>query len=160
MQKNLARMIALAEEFFDMKNDPDQLSVNDEVLERLQRIHPATITQEQNADGPIAWMLIVPTTTLMMEEFLAGRVNEQQLLDRTPEGIRYEAIYLCSALVLPEYRNQGLSKRMLTGAIQAIRKDHPIKALYYWAFSEEGDALAISVSRSTGLSVMKRPETR
>jgi GNAT superfamily N-acetyltransferase len=160
MQENLVRMIALAEEFFDMKNDPEQLSVNDDVLERLRRIHPATITQEQTADGPIAWMLVVPTTRAVMEEFLAGRINEQQLLDRTPEGIRYEAIYLCSALVLPEHRNLGLSKRMLAGAIEAIRTDHPIGTLYYWAFSTEGDALARSVARSTGLPVLKREEAK
>ncbi len=35
-------MIKLAEEVFAVKDDPDQLDVYQEILERLLRIHPAT----------------------------------------------------------------------------------------------------------------------
>jgi GNAT superfamily N-acetyltransferase len=153
---NLDRMIKLAEEFFETKNDPDQLSVTEEVMARLRTIHPATLTEERNEDGPIAWVLVVPTTQGVMEQFIEKKITERDLFDRTlPEG-SYDALYLCSALVLPEFRGRGIAKRVLMSAIKAIRADHPIKSLFYWAFSVEGERLAVSVSRQVGLSLYRR----
>jgi hypothetical protein len=44
-EDNRARMIKLAEEFFNMKNDPTQLSVDENTMKRLLEIHPATLTE-------------------------------------------------------------------------------------------------------------------
>jgi hypothetical protein len=63
---NFERMIQLAEEVFAVKNDPNQLDVNPEVLERLQRIHPATVTEYDDGNGPVAWVLVFPTTLELM----------------------------------------------------------------------------------------------
>jgi len=38
-------MIQLAEDVFAVKNDSDQLDVNQSVIERLQRIHPTTVSE-------------------------------------------------------------------------------------------------------------------
>jgi hypothetical protein len=153
---NLRRMIALAEEFFDMKNDPDQLSMGPETMEKLRDIHPATMSEESDKNGPIAWMLVIPTTRAVMEEFTRGSINERVLLERTSPGSTYDAIYLCSALVLPEFRRTGLAKRLALRAIQSIREDHAIQALYYWGFSSQGDELAASVARESGLPLFAR----
>ncbi|HTY59746.1 MAG TPA: GNAT family N-acetyltransferase [Bacteroidota bacterium] len=153
---NLERMIALADEFFDMKNDPDQLSVGPETMEKLRSIHPATISEESDKNGPIAWMLVIPTTRPLMEEFTGGGINEKGLLEKTVPGGRYDALYLCSALVLPEYRGKGLARRLALQAIRSIRVDHPIEALFYWGFSREGDALAAAVARESGLPLFAR----
>lgn len=155
---NLDRMIRLAEEFFATKNDPTQISVTTEVMERLRQLHPATLTEQNGGAGPIAWILIIPTTNDLMNRFIAKQINEQELLDETPQNGKYEAIYLCSALVLPEHRLKGLAKKLTCQAIESIRTDHPIKYLFYWAFSPEGTKLAESVSRETGLPLSKRPE--
>lgn len=45
MLSNFERMIQLAEEVFSVKNDSNQLDVNPEVLERLKKIHPSTVTE-------------------------------------------------------------------------------------------------------------------
>ena len=45
-----------------------------------------------------------------MREFLAGRISERKLLEMTGPGGTYDALYLCSALVLPEFRKQGLAR--------------------------------------------------
>lgn len=50
---NFERMIQLAEDTFATKNDPDQLDVNQDVIERLQKIHPSTVS-EYNDNGPVA----------------------------------------------------------------------------------------------------------
>jgi ribosomal protein S18 acetylase RimI-like enzyme len=154
---NLQRMIQLADEFFETKNDPDQISVNEEVMSMLQKIHPSTLSEKKDENGPIAWILVLPTTLRLMEEFVAERINERELLEKTPIGASYDAVYLCSALVLPEHRGKGLARSLAVDAVRSIRRDHPIMNLFYWPFSIEGDMLANSIARELNLPLRKRP---
>jgi hypothetical protein len=153
---NLQRMISLAEEFFDMKNDPDQISIDEETRAKLLAIHPNTMTEVRNEEGPIVWMLVIPTTPGVMEQFLAKDITEQQLLLKTSPGDTYEAVYLCSALVLPEHRGKGLAKRSAVQAVREIQKHHPIRHLFAWTFSKEGEGLAVSIAKEIGLPLYLR----
>ena len=155
-EDNLKRMIALAEEFFDVKNDPDQISVDEETRARLVAIHPNTMTEVRNENGPIAWVLVIPTTIQVMEEFLSKEINEQQILEKTTPGDSYEAVYLCSALVLPEHRGKGMAQRSAVQAVREIQKQQPIKELFAWTFSPEGEGLAVSIARKVGLPLRLR----
>ena len=144
-------MLDLVNEFFDTRNDPEQISVDETERDLLAAIHPSTLSELANEDGPIVWILVVPTSTGTMNRFLAGLISEKQLLLETKPGTKYEAIYLCSASVLPEFRNKGLAKKVTIDAVNAIRIDNPVKALYYWPFSEEGKLLAVSTARDLDL---------
>ena len=153
---NFERMIQLAEDVFAVKSDPDQLDVDQEVMERLQRIHPATVSEYDNGNGPVAWILLIPTTLDLMHKFLRHEISEKELFELTPEDSAYEALYLCSALVLEEYRRKGIAKQLTLTAIEYIRRDHPLKALFVWAFSKEGDLSSEKVARLTLLPLHKR----
>jgi len=157
---NLQRMIRLADEFFEAKNDPDQISVNEGVMEHLRKLHPATLTEKTDDNGPVAWILVFPTTHELMEKFVLGNINERELLTNTPPGISYDAVYLCSALVLPEFRGRGLARSLTTGAVKSIQRDHPVRHLFTWAFSTEGEHLASSVARELGLPLLQRAPGR
>ncbi len=156
MSDNLQRMLQLVGSFFDVKNDPEQLDVDENVIARLREIHPATMSEYVEGDGPVVWILLIPTTYDVMERFIKGAISEKQLYEETKPGQVYEAIYLCSASVLEEYRRKGLAKKVGAEAIEKIRKDHPIKALYYWPFSDEGKALAASAAKALGLPLYER----
>lgn len=155
-EENLERMIRLAGEFFNTKDDPNQISVNKRTISRLRRIHPSTMSERCDKNGPIAWVLVVPTTHKVMEKFIAKEINEQELLQKTPLRAEYDALYLCSALVLPEHRGKGLAKRLLARAVRSIQKQHPIKYLFFWAFSVEGERLAASVAKKLRLPLLQR----
>lgn len=155
---NLERMIQLAEEVFSVKNDPNQLDVNPAVLERLKQIHPATLSEYDDGNGPVAWILLIPTTLELMNRFIENKISEKELFDLTPLNTKYEALYLCSALVLQEYRRKGIAKRLTMEAIDNIRKDHPIKALFVWTFSKEGDLGAAEIACLTSLPLYKHIE--
>jgi GNAT superfamily N-acetyltransferase len=157
-EDNLKRMIQLAEEFFETKSDPAQISISRESMRKLRRIHPGTLKEKRDKSGPIAWVVVVPTTHQLMDRFLTKKITEQQLLDRTPPGQSYDALYLCSALVLPEHRGKGLAKLLISRAIKSIRKQHPIKHLFYWAFSAEGRGLAASVAKEFDLPLHARKQ--
>jgi len=153
---NLERMILLVTEVFDTKNDPSQLDVDQAIIERLLRLHPAAVSEYDDGRGPVAWVLCIPTTLGLMYRFINKEITEKELFYLTPENTSYDALYLCSALVLPEYRQQGITKRLATEAIRKIRKMHPLKALFAWPFSHEGTLAAESIARLAGLPLYER----
>jgi GNAT superfamily N-acetyltransferase len=155
---NFERLINLAEKVFAVKSDPNQLDVNQDVIEQLKRIHPATVSEYSDKNGPVAWLLLIPTTLDLMKSFLAKEISEKELFELTPLNSSYEALYLCSALVLEEYRRRGVIKQLALKAIEDIRKEHPLKALFVWAFSKEGDIASETISRLTSLPLYKRLE--
>src|ERR1035437_10112485 len=146
---NLERMIQLAEEAFAIKNEPDQLGVDQDVIERLHKIHPSTVSEHDDGNGPVAWVLMIPTTLDLMNKFLEHKISEKELFELTPIGASYEALYLCSAMVLEEYRRKGIAKKLVKEAIENITKQHNIKALFVWAYSKEGDLGAEKAAKLT-----------
>ena len=152
---NFERLIQLADEVFAVKSDPSQLDVNAQVMERLQQIHPATISAHDDGNGPVAWVLLIPTTLELMHRFIEEQITERELFDLTPLDIGYEAIYLCSALVLEEYRRKGITKKLALDAIDHIWKDHPLKEVFVWAFSPEGDQAAETIAQLAELPLYK-----
>lgn len=156
MPSNLERMLALVEEVFAVRDDPDQLRVDEEVIARLQRMHPATVGERDDGDGPVAWLLLLPTTTALMGAFVRGELTEQELYERTPERGPYQALYLCSALVLPEYRRKGITAALMRDALGRIRADQPISALFVWPFTAEGRASAQALAKAAGLPLRVR----
>lgn len=153
---NFERLIKLADDVFDIKSDPDQLDVNQNVIERLQRIHPATVSEYGDGNGPVAWVLVIPTSSVLMNRFLKCEISEKELFELTSPDETYEALYLCSALVLEEYRRKGITKKLIIEAVEKIRKNHPVKALFVWAFSKEGELAAESISKLVSLPLLHR----
>lgn len=156
MKSNFERMIALAEEVFDTRNDPDQLNVSEHTMEQLQAIHPATLSEYDEGNGPVVWVLVIPTTEEVMNKFLRNEINEQGVLDLTKPDIEYDSIYLCSALVLPEYRRKGIAEKLCIQAIENIRINKTIKSLFVWSFSREGESLAEKIAKKSGLELYKK----
>jgi len=153
---NFERMIQLAEDVFAVKSDPDQLDVNQDVIQRLQHIHPASVSEQDEGSGPVAWIIVIPTTVDLMNSFLTKQISERKLFELTPPNGTYDALYLCSALVLEDHRRKGIARQLTLAAIEQIRKDHPIKALFVWAFSKEGDLGAETIAQFTSLPLYKR----
>lgn len=153
---NYKRLIKLADEVFAVKDDPSQLDVDQSVLDRLKKIHPATISEYNEGNGPCAWVLLIPTTTDLMNLFVSGKITEKELYEQTQPGQTYNAIYLCSALVLEEYRRKGITKNLALSAIKKMKEKHPIRIAFVWAFSAEGDKTAEAIAREAGLPLLKR----
>ncbi len=156
MGNNFERMLEVVGEAFDTRNDPDQISVSEKEMEILEAIHPDTLSELANEDGPVVWILLVPTTRRIMDLFLEGTITEKELLQNTAAGSSYDVLYLCSASVLPEFRKKGLAKQVCMDAIKSIRKDHNISTLFYWPFSDEGKLLAAAVAKETGLPLLEK----
>jgi hypothetical protein len=155
-KSNFERMIELSDEVFSSRTDPDQLNVNATVMEHLALIHPDTISEYDEGNGPVCWILCIPTTLHLMHQFINKEISERALYELTPLNTNYEAIYMCSALLLEEFRGKGFAQNLAVKAIESIQKDHSIKALFFWAFSKEGEKLAEKLSRLMDLPLYQR----
>lgn len=155
-QPNYQKMFAIIDEVFATRNDPSQLQVDENVMKKLAAIHPATMGEVADEKGPLIWVLLIPTSRQVMNEFINGKISEREILEKTQPGEGYECIYLCSVSTLKEMRGKGETKKLCLNQINAICKDHPVKNLYVWAFSEAGEKLAECLSTETGLELKKR----
>ena len=156
MSENFRRMIELAETVFDARNDPQQLEVTESVIAQLKNLHPATISDFVSGDGPVCWILLIPSTLQTMEDFLKGDITEAELLQASLNENDFDALYLCSALVLPEFRKKGIAYRLTHEAILSIQSTCKIKFLYAWPFSEEGKRLSEKLCKNFNLSLRIR----
>ena len=157
MPTHLQQMLQLVDEFFAVKNDPSQLDVTPIVMEQLNELHTATLSEEVIGDGPVCWILLIPSTQETMEKFLSGKISESDILKESmsakKEGRGFDSIYLCSAIVLPEFREKGIAKKITLDAITSMRKDFDIRTLYSWPFSEEGKKLSMLIGELSSLPV-------
>ncbi len=157
---NMSRMFALIDEVFATRSDAGQLQVTESDLKKLNEIHPAALSELANENGPVIWVLVIPTTSSVMNDFLDGKIQEREIPERTIPGATYDCIYLCSATTLPEYRGKGETKKVCLNAINAICKDHPINTLFVWSFTKEGEMLAKSLAAESKLALRNRAVTQ
>jgi hypothetical protein len=150
---NFNRMLQLIDEVFATRNDPGQIQVDQKQQKKLHEIHPATLTEYADDNGPLIWVLMIPTTYAIMTDFLSKKISEKELLARTQPGATYDCIYLCSATTLPECRSKGETKKLCVAAIRAICKDHPVTTLFVWPFTKEGQWLAEAVAKACNLTL-------
>ena len=122
-------MIQLAEETFSVRTDPNQLDVTEAVIEKLREIHPATLSEHTVDDGPVVWILLIPSSTETMHRFLNEEISERELLNEVIPGQVYDSIYLCSALVLPEFRKKGLAMQLTLEAVSSTHLTLPTSDL-------------------------------
>lgn len=152
---NFQRMLTLIDEVFATRKDPGQIQVNQQQLKKLQKIHPATLSELENENGPLIWILIIPTTKSIMDDFLQHKISEKELLAKTKAGDSYDCIYLCSVTTLPEYRGKGETKKLCIKAVRSVCNTHPIKTLFVWSFTNEGEILAEKVAKDCALELLK-----
>lgn len=150
------RLLQLAETVFSTRNDPDQLDVDQDVLAHLENIHPNCVSEWDEGNGPVCWVLMFPTTHALMQLFLKEEISEKELYNRTPLNTKYDCIYLCSALVLEEFRRKGIASQLSIQAITEIKKTHPIQHLFVWAFTPEGDLASEKLAKAMHLPLLKR----
>jgi hypothetical protein len=149
-------MMELAEDVFDARNDPEQLDVNEEVIKRFQLIHPASVSEYNEGDGPIAWVLLLPTTLVLMNQFLERRSTKKNCFTRHPCTFLTKR-FTC----VPPWCSMNIAGRALLNAwlwmlLTGSGKDHTITCLFYWSFTEEGDFAAKSLAKACELPLLLR----
>jgi hypothetical protein len=150
-QPNYNRMLKIIEDVFTSRIHSNQIQVTENDIEKLYNIHPSTLTELSDENGPTCWILIIPTTNNNMIDFINDKISEQQLLDKTNSDEILNCLYLCSAITLPEYRNKDITLNACLESAKKIINDFPIESLYVWPLSIEGKTLASKISKQLNL---------
>jgi len=158
MGNNFEIMMQIVNEVFHYDTDPHQLQVDEAVVEQLSALHPSTCIELNDENGPIFWLILIPTSMATMEQFLKNELSEQALFDQALKENQYEALYLCSITVHPDYRHKGMAMRETQQAILQLKATWPINCLYYWPLSKEGEHLAQKLALEIGLPIYKKGE--
>ena len=156
MQPSLKRLLELVDDVFETRNDPTQIAFSEADMEKMESLHSGCLQEAANADGPISWVAVIPTSLELMNLFVQGALTERQLFEATEETTPKQAVYLCSAIVLPEFRRSGIAFDLSVNSIRSIQEDQKIEAAFVWPFTDEGEALAQKVASSCGLPLFVR----
>lgn len=150
------RMLQMADEVFDARHDPQQLQVDESVIRTLQSIHPDAVVEASDEAGPYLWIIFIPTTTDRMQQFLSGTIGESELIQTEALDQERTALYLCSVMLLPEYRGKGIALTHASKAIQHMQMRFPISQLFYWPFSNEGRKSARGLASMLSMPLAER----
>lgn len=150
------QMMTLAEDTFGTRDDPDQMPVTQESAEKLNLLTPDWLAYKVDPTGKLkAFAVVTPTTREIAERFLAGEITEREILELTTPQERYSALYLCSAITVPEYQRQGLATDLFKELIAGISLTDDA-LLFAWTFNEGGTALAKRLESDLGKEIKIR----
>lgn len=147
-------MLRYGEDFFKTQSDPDQIPVSKESLDSVLRLHPSSVQVKVNDAGElVGWATIVPTQREVLSYFLHGKYSEKDLLMLSKYQKKYEALYLCSAFVVPSERGKGYAVSMLLEAIEKIPlQRNPVYGA--WLYSNEGVSVVKKAQSALGKTIL------
>ncbi len=151
---------ALAEAYFTTHQDPDQIPVNEENRRWIYEHIPECLNIIRDDEKIVGFSFILPTSYQIMEAFLSKKINEAKMFEEVKSSWSntfIDAIYLCSAVVVPAYQRKGLASRAMTASIRQFTEKTGIKpSLFYWKFSVAGERLALHVAQNLKLELRHR----
>lgn len=154
-ERILKKMLVLAEAFFGTAQDSSQIPITRLSFEKLQALHSKTVVYRLIGSEPVSWVVVLPTSRELASKFLAGQISERDLLEMTVPVSTYEALYLCAAFTVPEYRRKGYAVRLFREALDSIPQVSNA-LLFAWPYSEEGRLLIGELEVILGRAILRR----
>lgn len=153
LDKKIEFMNKVAEQFFQTTDDEDQIPIHTDTYKKLDQLSQQTLFFEEHDGAPVGWAILIPTTNTLKEQFLSGYISERVLFEKTKPQEVPEAVYLCSAFVLPEHRNKKIAFSILSRAIQYYQHLNPTASFFGWKYSDEGEKLFHSLEKNLHIAI-------
>lgn len=133
------QLLKYVDDFFPDTFSSLELPATEDTFRSLLALDRRTIQVDidQSTGDLFGWMISLPTTSILMGQFLAEEISEKELFEQTCAiaqlgKYQLESVYLCSAFVLPEYRGQGVGRALVHAAINAYRVENEEVQLFNW----------------------------
>lgn len=154
------KLLQILEGCFGTHSDPEQMAINESAGFWIKTTIPECSKIIKCGDEIVGSSFVFPTGLDLMNDFLANRINEAQLAQKTQsQNIQYdtmEAIYLCSAFIVPAHRGKNLSVESIVKSIQEIMPKNKPLPLFYWPYSLAGEAVASKVAAILNLPLFAK----
>ncbi|MBI2044655.1 hypothetical protein HYT23_01215 [Candidatus Pacearchaeota archaeon] len=150
----------MMEEYFKTSENPEEAQIN---MKNIKWVHENVLDFDNiiKFEGKIIGnTFMLPCTKDLMGRFLSNSINENQLFEEIKKNVnpkKFDAIYLCSSFIKPEFRGKGLSVEARMKTIKRVTKNLKIKPiLFYEPYTEEGEKSCEKVAEILGLELRKR----
>lgn len=149
------KMDSIAERVFGMANDPDQIPVSQETDDKLLKLHPKSFVFKEENGEPISWVVVVPTSIELANRFLGGEITEREMFALSEPQKEYGALYLCSAITVPEKQRRGYAVELFKEAIAGIPHVVDVK-IFAWPISEKGELLLQRLEKELAITIERK----
>lgn len=103
---------------------------------------------------------MLPCTKELMGKFLSGEISENEMVEEIKLKVNrnnFDAIYLCSSFIKPEFRGKGLSVEARIKTIRKVTSKMKIKPiLFYEPYTKEGEKSCKKVAEILGFELRKK----
>jgi hypothetical protein len=136
----LLDILSMGAQVFESFGDvDDQIPASVEAYEKHISLHPKSFICKLDDSGElIGWAVAVPTSKLLAQKFLDGRITEKELFDETEPSDQYEALYLCFAFVIHKERKKHHARDMFLEILQSVPLSDDA-TIFTWPVSEDGE---------------------
>lgn len=158
-REDLDKTSEMAEEYFGMESDPDQIPATRENRDWIYENLSDYVNIIRNEDEIIGFSFIIPCNKKLMDRFVNKKINEAELFEEVKKINlnKLETLYWCSAFVNKEFRGKGLALSAIIKIINKVTNDLKNKpTLFYWKYSNEGEVLGKRIADLTGLRLLAR----
>lgn len=139
------RMIdSIATDFFDTKNDLEQLPGDELTISVCKNTYPLSLNVIKKNSQFIGYTFASPCTHALMQEFIDKKITEREMYEQIKkENIRWEnadAIYFAGAQTIKKYQQKGIGTKARIIQIKKLQEKYPnLKQLFCWTYSEMGN---------------------
>lgn len=153
----------LAEEYFEMEDDPDQIPATSGNRDWVFNNIPECLNVIRNDGEIIGYTFIIPSSRELMERFIDEEITDNEMFEEIKKLKFYDgidAVYLCASFIKPEFRGRGLAVKGRAKSIKKIieKRGRDDLVLYFWSYSEEGKKSCLRVAEELGLEIKERKE--
>lgn len=145
-------------EEFNVDKDLEQIQSESISWERLINCECEQECIIKESERVLGSSYIILTSNELADKFLSAEINENDLLLNSRKIKKFDCIYLCSAIILPEFRNKGFifesSKRVIANSIEEFGMQFP--KLFYWPFSNIGEKLSKKIANYFKFEILKK----
>jgi hypothetical protein len=142
----------MANEFFDTKNDNEQLPGEEIDFDMTTKKYPNSLNIIKKDNKVIGYTFALPCRTKIMKSFLEKKINEREMYEKIKkENIDWknaECIYFAGAQTIKEYQKQGIGNKARIAQIKKLQEINPnLKKLFCWTYTKEGMKLVNKVQK-------------
>ncbi len=149
----------MVKKYFKTDENPEQMPPTKETQDFLYKSCQGYMNVLKDDDKVVGFMLLLPARKELMNDFISKKINEVTLFERimrSPMDKIPQTIYLCSTIVLEDYRGKGFAVEGTLKILDKFKKNKPI--LFSWSISPEGDNMAKKISKISGLKLIVRKD--
>lgn len=146
----------IAEGLFDTGHSEDQIPIEEATVVKMDLLTRDWLVCVLDEKGnPISWVMIVPTQKELAKKFINKEISEKELFVETEFAEQYDALYLCSAITIPEFQKRGLVTLLTLGLIQKIpHTADPV--IFSWPTTVPGKIALTALSSSINSKILIR----